>query len=67
MNEDMDAVVTALALPVLTYRRAKNKTCRRTGSSPAIVLFLYEAFYNLISVHTKHDSNQSKALQKLTL
>ena len=44
-----------------------NKTCRRTGQLARDALFLSEAFWNLISIHTKHDSNQSKALQQLTL
>ena len=35
-------------------------------SSSEIALSLSEAFKNLIFIYTKHDSNQSKALQKLT-
>ena len=49
------------------YCENSNKTCSGQESSPAIVLFLSETFKILISIHTKHDSNQSKALQKMTL
>ena len=35
-------------------------------NSPEIALFLSEAFQNLMSIHAKHESYPSKALQKLT-
>ena len=36
-------------------------------SWPEIALFFSEASKNLMSIHAKHESNPSKALQKLTL